>query len=272
MGVAGTQSAFWPLNRPATARRARSIRIWHTRRDPLQHAVTLMSARHGDDARLCDILSIMTSRRLSPIDRLLSGIDSALRTVAGTPARGARPYPAANIADSQMDARERRHATGLMRINHAGEVAAQALYQGHAVVARDPDIASHLRQAAREERDHLLWCEARLAELGGRTSRLAPLWFGGAWLIGAASGALGDRWALGLVEETERQVARHLEDHLGRLPAADRRSRAILSRMRDEEIEHGAAAARKGAARLPMPVQCLMRASAAVMTRTAYWL
>lgn len=214
----------------------------------------------------------MTSRRLSPIDRFLSGIDNALRTVAGAPAGGGRPNPAADIADTELGASERRHAACLMRVNHAGEVAAQALYQGHATVARDPDIANHLRQAAREERDHLLWCEARLAELDGGTSRLAPLWFGGAWLIGAASGILGDRWALGFVEETERQVARHLEDHLGRLPATDHRSRAILSRMRDEEIEHGAAAGRKGAAQLPFPVQRLMQASAAVMTRTAYWL
>lgn len=212
----------------------------------------------------------MNTRNLTPLDRLLGGLDNALRTVAGSDTGAARPNPAGDVADAAMSDADRRHAAGLMRINHAGEVAAQALYQGHAAVARDPDTARHLLQAADEERDHLQWCEQRLQELDSSTSRLAPLWYAGAFAIGAASGVLGDRWSLGFVAETEHQVAEHLRDHLEKLPVADKRSRAIVAQMHDEEAHHGQAAIDRGGAPLPGPVRKLMRLSAAVMKRTAY--
>ncbi len=212
----------------------------------------------------------MRTRELSGIDRLLGVVDNALRTVAASDSSASRPNPAANVEDTPLDDAERRHAAALMRINHAGEIAAQALYLGHAAVARDRDVAAHLREAADEERDHLHWCEQRLAELGAAPSRLGPLWYAGAFAIGAASGVLGDRWSLGFVAETERQVAEHLRDHLDRLPAADRRSRAIVEKMHDEEAAHGRAAEQRGAVPLPGAVRRLMRASANVMKRTAY--
>ncbi len=214
----------------------------------------------------------MRSRSLTPVDRLLGVIDNALRTVAGTGGHAGRPNPARDVADCDLGDRERRHAAGLMRINHAGEVAAQALYLGHAAVARDPETARHLRDAAGEERDHLEWCGQRLDELGALPSRLAPVWYAGAFAIGAASGVLGDRWSLGFVAETERQVADHLRDHLERLPAEDRRSRAIVERMRAEEAAHGAEAERRGAMPLPDSVRRLMQVAATAMKRTAYWL
>lgn len=157
-----------------------------------------------------------------------------------------------------------------MRVNHAGEVAAQGLYQGHAAVARSDAIADHMRTAALEELDHLGWCEQRLSELGAAPSRLRPLWYAGAFVIGAASGILGDRWSLGFVEETERQVAEHLSGHLERLPVGDARSRAIVKRMRTEEQQHGAKAKAAGSRNLPHVIQRLMRGSARVMTQTSY--
>jgi ubiquinone biosynthesis monooxygenase Coq7 len=161
---------------------------------------------------------------------------------------------------------------GLMRVNHSGEVAAQGLYQGHAAVARDPDVAREMHRAAEEETDHLRWCAQRLQELESSPSRLAPLWYAGAWTIGALSGLAGDRWSLGFIAETERQVVEHLNGHLDRLPVDDDRSRAILTRIAEEEAEHGAAATESGGSRLPAPVQGLMRTTAKIMTRTAYWI
>ncbi len=212
----------------------------------------------------------MQQRRLTPVDRLLAGLDNALRTVAA-PARGSgRAYPAAETAEGDLDARERRHAAGLMRVNHAGEVAAQALYQGHSAVARDSGLERQLQEAASEESDHLAWCERRLAELGAQPSRLSPLWYGGAFAVGAASGVLGDRWSLGFIAETEQQVCAHLDRHLAALPHGDERSRAVVRQMRDEEATHGANARNAGARELPSPVKWLMQASARVMTVTAY--
>jgi 3-demethoxyubiquinol 3-hydroxylase len=212
----------------------------------------------------------MSHRRLSPLDRLLAGFDNALRTVAASAGGPARANPAVNETDSELSPAERRHAAGLMRVNHAGEVAAQALYQGHAAVARDAELATHLREAAAEERDHLQWCEQRINELGEKPSRLGPFWYAGAFAIGAASGVLGDRWSLGFVAETERQVAAHLGEHLDKLPANDQRSRAIVRQMREEELQHGQDAEQRGAADLPLPVRNLMRVSAEIMKRTAY--
>ena len=171
-----------------------------------------------------------------------------------------------------LDDRQRAHAAGLMRINHAGEVAAQGLYQGHAAVARDKVIEEQMQRAANEEFDHLAWCEQRLTELGAAPSRLSPFWYAGAFAIGAASGVLGDRWSLGFIAETERQVCEHLESHFERLPRNDARSRAILERMHEEEAEHGENAVEAGAAELPPPIRRLMKLTAKFMTRTAYWL
>ncbi len=213
----------------------------------------------------------MDERQLTPLDRLLSGIDGALKTVAAPASRVARPNPAGDIPEASLSDRERSHAAGLMRVNHAGEIAAQALYQGHASVARDPQIEAQMTQAAREEKDHLVWCEQRLDELDASPSLLSPLWYAGAWAIGAASGVLGDRWSLGFIEETERQVSEHLSGHLDQLPPHDARSRAIVEQMRDEEEQHGANARAAGAAELPGAVRRAMRTSARVMTKTAYW-
>lgn len=213
----------------------------------------------------------MTIRELSPIDRLLAGADNALRTVAAPAGRPARAYPAASIEDPALSAAMRSHAAGLMRVNHAGEVAAQALYQGHAAVARDKTIQEQMQHAAAEEFDHLAWCEQRIQELGEEPSRMSPIWYAGAYAIGAASGLFGDKWSLGFIAETERQVCAHLDEHLDGLPAEDARSRAIVATMRDEEAQHGESAVAAGAAELPLAVKTLMRLTAKVMTRTAYW-
>ncbi len=159
-----------------------------------------------------------------------------------------------------------------MRVNHSGEVAAQGLYHGQALVERDPQLRAQLLQAARDEGDHLAWCRERLDELGARTSALNPLWYAGSVAIGALAGVVGSKWSLGFVVETERQVEAHLDDHLGRLPGGDERSRAILAQMRADEIDHGAAARAAGGVDLPAPVRALMRLTSRVMTRVAYWL
>ena len=213
----------------------------------------------------------MNKRQLTPLDKLLTSAGNALRTVATPAGRSARANPATNIIDAQLNDSQKRHAAGLMRINHAGEVAAQALYQGHATVARDKDIEGQMQRAADEEFDHLAWCEQRLHELGEEVSKLSPVWYAGAYAIGAASGILGDKWSLGFIAETERQVCAHLDDHLDSLPPEDAKSRAIVEQMRDEEEEHGDNAIDAGAADLPAPVKRLMRMTAKVMTKTAYW-
>ncbi len=217
------------------------------------------------------ILRRMENRQLSPLDKLLASAGNALRTVAAPAGRVVRKNPAADIEHIELDAKQKAHAAGLMRVNHAGEIAAQALYQGHAAVARDQTIEAQMKHAADEEFDHLAWCEERIHELGYETSRLAPLWYAGAFAIGAASGVLGDRWSLGFIAETEKQVCSHLESHLRQLPKDDARSRAIVLQMRDEEAQHGENAVDAGAAELPGPVVGLMRVTAKVMTNTAYW-
>lgn len=208
-------------------------------------------------------------RTLSLADRLIRGIDQGLRTVAAANV-AARPYPAADVPESDADQAARRHAAGLMRVNHAGEIAAQALYHGQALTARDPQVRRAFEDAAREETDHLAWCEQRVRELDSRTSLLAPAWYAGSWLIGALAGLAGDRVSLGFVAETERQVVEHLQSHLRELPAGDLRSREVVERMRDDEARHGAAARQSGARELPETIRRLMRHTARVMTRTAY--
>ncbi len=212
----------------------------------------------------------MEDRNLSPVDRIIAGLDQALRVVNSEPTRAARPVPGSELADAELTETERSHAAGLMRINHAGEVAAQGLYQGHAAVARDPEIEAQMKHAADEELDHLAWCEQRLTELGSEPSALRPLWYAGSFAIGAASGVLGDKWSLGFIEETERQVSEHLAGHLDGLPENDLKSRAIVAQMRDEEEVHGENAGKAGAAPLPTPVRELMKAVAEVMKKTAY--
>jgi 3-demethoxyubiquinol 3-hydroxylase len=212
-------------------------------------------------------------RDYTPIDRLLMGVHQLLSGVAPPASAGeARPNPAGEIDDPELDEPARRHAAGLMRVNHAGEVAAQALYQGHALAARAPEVREHMLAAAEEERSHLAWCEERLRELGERPSRLDPLWYAGSFAIGAIAGLAGDRWALGFVEETEKQVSEHLSGHLEKLPEEDARSRAIVEAMRADEERHGAEAVAAGAQPLPKPVQELMRGVARLMTRSAYWI
>jgi ubiquinone biosynthesis monooxygenase Coq7 len=212
----------------------------------------------------------MRERTFTPIDRLLAGANNALRTIAAPTGRPARENPASDVAESDLTDQQKTHAAGLMRVNHAGEVAAQGLYQGHATVARDPKIEAQMQRAANEEFDHLAWCEQRLAELNAAPSLLSPVWYAGAFAIGAASGILGDRWSLGFIAETEKQVCAHLDSHLDRLPDGDNKSRAIIKKMRDEEEEHGENAVEAGAAELPTPVQRLMQLTAKVMTNTAY--
>lgn len=212
----------------------------------------------------------MENRNLSPVDRIIAGLDQALRIVNSEPTRAARPIPGAELDDAELTEAERSHAAGLMRVNHAGEIAAQGLYQGHAAVARDPEIEEQMKHAADEELDHLAWCEQRLAELGSEPSVLRPLWYAGSFAIGAASGVLGDKWSLGFIEETERQVSEHLTGHLDGLPENDVKSRAIVRQMRDEEEVHGENACKAGAAPLPAPVRELMKAVAEIMKKTAY--
>jgi len=212
----------------------------------------------------------MQDRYLTPLDRLLEGANNALRTIAAPAGRPARENPAVDIADSDLSDKQKSHAAGLMRVNHAGEVAAQGLYQGHATVARDANIEKQMQRAADEEFDHLAWCEQRLAELDANPSRLSPVWYAGAFVIGAASGILGDRWSLGFIAETEKQVCAHLDSHLDQLPDDDAKSRTIVTKMRDEEEEHGENAINAGAVELPGPVKRLMQLTAKVMTRTAY--
>jgi ubiquinone biosynthesis monooxygenase Coq7 len=216
-------------------------------------------------------MKIMKKHHLSQLDKLLVSANNALRTLAAPAGKTLRPNPSSNVDDGELDEKQRARAAGLMRVNHAGEVAAQALYQGHATVARDKDIEEQMKQAAEEEFDHLAWCEQRLQELGSAPSRLSPLWYAGAYAMGAASGVVGDKWSLGFIAETEKQVCAHLESHLEKLPQDDARSRAIVEQMRDEEAEHGANAKEAGAAELPQPVVQLMRATAKIMTKTAYW-
>jgi len=212
----------------------------------------------------------MQERQLTPLDRLLASANNALRTIAAPAGRPARKNPAGDIEETDLSDQQKTHAAGLMRVNHAGEVAAQALYQGHAMVARDPNIEQQMQRAANEEFDHLAWCEQRLSELGSRPSVLSPIWYSGAFAIGAASGILGDKWSLGFIAETEKQVCAHLDSHLEELPDNDDKSRAIVQQMRDEEEEHGENATEAGAAELPAPLQRLMQLTAKVMTNTAY--
>lgn len=212
-----------------------------------------------------------SGRDLGILDRLVGAADQALRTLTGV-YESARPNPAEGVPETVAAPEDRRKAAALMRVNHSGEVAAQALYQGQAFTAGASGTRASLMRAAREETDHLSWCSARIHELGGRTSLLNPLWYAGSFTIGALAGMAGDRTSLGFVAETERQVVEHLEGHLHRLPEADERTRAIITQMSVDEEHHGRQAMLAGGAQLPAFARSLMKLTARVMTRTAYWL
>src|SRR6185436_2600817 len=202
-------------------------------------------------------------------DTLILHFDHALRTVAGVH-RAARPSPASGLPEAALDAETRAEAAALMRVNHVGEVCAQALYQDQALIAREAGNRRALEQAALEEQDHLVWSAERIEELGGRASLLNPLWYGGALALGAGAGMCGDRWSLAFLAETERQVEEHLSGHLHRLPASDRRTSAVIRAMRDDEARHRDSAIALGAAELPGPLKFGMRALAKVMTSVAH--
>ena len=203
------------------------------------------------------------------LDRLIGEFDRALRAVSGV-ARPARPSPAEGIGEAGLEPQERAHAAALMRVNHVGEVCAQALYQGQALTARDARARGALETAAREEEDHLAWSAERIRELGGTPSLLNPLWYAGSFAIGALAGALGDRWNLAFLAETERQVEEHLAGHLDALPADDRRTRAVVAAMRADEARHRATALELGAAELPAPLKDAMKLASKLMTSVAY--
>jgi ubiquinone biosynthesis monooxygenase Coq7 len=201
---------------------------------------------------------------------LIVEFDKGLRTLFSE-AHSARAYPDANIPETPMDEAEKKNAAALMRVNHSGEICAQALYQGQALTARDPAVQKQLQQAAQEETEHLAWTAKRVHELGGHLSLFNPFWYTGSLAIGAVAGLIGDKWNLGFLAETERQVGEHLQSHLDRLPPQDAKSRAIVAQMYADEIGHAAMATSLGGAELPQPVQMAMKLNGKVMTSTAYW-
>ena len=210
------------------------------------------------------------TRNYSRLDHLIISIDSALRMSSGETVEAKRPNPAASVPDIVMDEANRQHAAGLMRINHAGEICAQALYAGQAATARNPEVQAEMQQAADEEIDHLSWCKDRLDELESQPSLLAPVWYAGSFAIGAAAGLAGDGWSLGFLKETENQVEAHLANHITKLPAEDKRSRAILDQMKIDEAKHAQMAEDSGAFDLPRPVRRLMKLTAGAMKAVAY--
>ena len=208
----------------------------------------------------------------SPVDKLISVTDNALRTLFGGYQVTERKNPSDHLADeSKLSAQEKSHAAGLMRINHCGEVCAQALYQGQALTAKLPEVREKMEQSAAEENDHLQWCSDRLSQLDSRTSLLNPLWYASSFSIGAVAGALGDKWSLGFVAETEHQVVKHLDSHLKQLPQGDLKSRVIIEQMKQDEEHHATVAIEAGGAALPAPVKLVMKSMAKVMTKTVYW-
>ena len=205
------------------------------------------------------------------LDKLIIEFDKGLKTLTAN-VHSVRPHPDESTQETELSADEKRHAVGLMRINHCGEVCAQALYNGQALTAKNPQTVQALQQASKEETEHLAWCEKRIQELGGHTSLFNPLWYTGSFALGAIAGAIGDKWNLGFLAETERQVGAHLEKHLQELPTNDEKSRAILEQMKIDEAEHANTAIRLGGAELPKPVKAAMKQMSKVMTSTTYHL
>ncbi len=211
-------------------------------------------------------------RHLTLLDKCIIECDKALRTLVGRPETTDRPEPGSQLEPVELSETEQQLSMRLMRVNHAGEVSAQALYQGQALTAKLPQVRQAMERAAMEENDHLVWCENRLHELGGHTSLLNPLWYVGSLTIGAVAGKLGDKWSLGFVAETEKQVIAHLNDHLARMSPRDVKSRAILEQMKIDEAHHGTTAMQAGGAVLPQPVKVVMRLMSKVMTKSSYWI
>ncbi|MEM7400382.1 MAG: 2-polyprenyl-3-methyl-6-methoxy-1,4-benzoquinone monooxygenase [Pseudomonadota bacterium] len=214
-------------------------------------------------------------RNLNSTDQLVSHIDRGLRTLFAQPSNKptSSPSPAENIDETpELNIEDKKRAARLMRVNHAGEIAAQGLYQGHSSVVKDKDVRQKFIESAKEEEAHLSWCESRLNELEDRPSVFAPIWYFGSFAIGAAVGVLGDKWSLGFVSETEKQVVKHLDKHLERLPEDDLKSREILLKMREDEAMHDQKAQAAGAYELPLPAKTLMNAVSKVMTKTSYWI
>jgi len=211
-------------------------------------------------------------RHLNPIDQLIVQSDHALRTIFGNPVTTERENPSLNMTENELSDTERKLSSSLMRVNHSGEVSAQALYQGQALTARLDTVRESMQRAALEENDHLAWTEQRLLELSSQKSLLNPIWYGGSFAIGAIAGLLGDKWSLGFVAETEHQVIRHLDEHLEKLPANDARSKAVLKQMKSDEAHHATVALEGGGAELPWTVKKLMGAMSKVMTTSAYYI
>ena len=205
------------------------------------------------------------------LDKLIIEFDKGLKTLTAS-AHSVRPHPDENVQEPELSAEEKRHVLGLMRVNHCGEVCAQALYNGQALTAKNPQIVDALQQASKEETEHLAWCEKRIHELGGHPSLLNPLWYAGSFTLGAIAGAIGDKWNLGFLAETEHQVGAHLEKHLHELPANDEKSRAILEQMKTDEAQHADTAIGLGGAELPAPIKAAMKRMSKVMTSTTYYL
>ena len=218
----------------------------------------------------CSILSVYEVKTMINIDKLIISFDGALRTLL-TPAQTLRSVPGTDLPEAELTDIEKRLSCALMRVNHVGEVCAQALYQGQGLTARNETVQQTLMQAAREETEHLAWTERRIAELGGRKSLLNPLWYGGSFAIGVVAGMLGDKWNLGFLAETEHQVGAHLAGHLQLLPHNDEKSRAIVTQMKIDEASHATMALSYGGAELPLPVKFTMKLGSKVMTQTAYW-
>lgn len=214
----------------------------------------------------------MPFRNLLLTDKIIIEFDKALTTLVGTPPSSGRKNPAAGVEERALTDKERQQSVALMRVNHAGEVSAQALYQGQALTARLENVRDAMQQAAAEENDHLLWCEKRIHELQGRTSLLNPFWYTGSFIIGAVAGKIGDKWSLGFVAETEKQVIQHLDEHLAKMSENDLRSRSILAQMREDERHHQDTALAAGGAKLPWIVRKIMQPMSKVMTRSSYWL
>ncbi len=210
--------------------------------------------------------------QFSPIDNAINLADNALRTLFGGYQVTGRANPASDLEQPELSDRQQKHSAGLMRINHCGEVCAQALYQGQAMTAKLPEVRQKMEQAAEEENDHLEWCATRLNQLDSHTSLLNPLWYLGSFSMGAIAGAIGDKWSLGFVAETEHQVVRHLQSHLQELPQEDVASRAIIEQMEKDELQHATIALEAGGAELPQPIKLGMKALAKVMTKSVYWI
>jgi len=214
----------------------------------------------------------MTQILFSPIDKLIIRADKALQTLVGNKPQASRPSPAINQPDNPLNSAEQKHSAGLMRVNHTGEVCAQALYKGQALTAKLEDVREQMQEAAAEEEDHLNWCHERLNELDSHTSYLNPFWYGASFLIGASAGLIGDKISLGFVAATEQQVCKHLQSHLKSLPVADVKSRTIVEKMLDDEARHAQSALEAGGVRFPGPVKALMSLSSKAMTTASYYL